>query len=114
VVGVVRRDDSGLRMIQAALGDVRADAEFGDTRAPRSLANLIDVGEKGGELLRKDSFGVFWVLAALAQVPLGEVLDQCRYVVGIPGGRHLDGSSRPRGGSWRSAHNMSNLSIHIF
>jgi len=36
-----------------------------------------------GELLLKDSFRVLRVLAALTQVPLGEILDQCRHVVGI-------------------------------
>ncbi len=32
-MGVVRRDDAGLRMIQAALGDVRTDAKLGEPRA---------------------------------------------------------------------------------
>jgi hypothetical protein len=49
-----------------------------------------------GEFLLKDSFRVFRVLAALVQVPLGEIPDQRRHVVGIPRGRHLDGSSRSR------------------
>jgi hypothetical protein len=35
-VGIVRRDDGGLRMIQAALSDVRADAELGEAGAYRS------------------------------------------------------------------------------
>ena len=35
-MGVVRRNDAGLRMIQAALGDVRADAELGEAGAYRS------------------------------------------------------------------------------
>jgi hypothetical protein len=35
-MGVVRRDDAGLRMIQAALGDIRADAELGEAGAYRS------------------------------------------------------------------------------
>ena len=35
-MGVIRRDDAGLRMIQAALGNVRADAELGEASAYRS------------------------------------------------------------------------------
>jgi len=35
-VGVIRRDDAGLRMIQAALGNVRTDAELGEASAYRS------------------------------------------------------------------------------
>jgi hypothetical protein len=36
LVGVVRRDDAGLHMIQAALGDARPDAELGEAGAYRS------------------------------------------------------------------------------
>ena len=35
-MGVIRRDDAGLRMIQAALGNVRTDAELGEASAYRS------------------------------------------------------------------------------
>ena len=35
-MGVIRRDNAGLRMIQAALGNVRADAELGEASAYRS------------------------------------------------------------------------------
>jgi hypothetical protein len=36
LMSVIRRDDAGLRMIQATLGDVRADAELGEAGAYRS------------------------------------------------------------------------------
>jgi hypothetical protein len=36
LMGVVRRDDAGLRMIQAALSDIRTDAELGEAGAYRS------------------------------------------------------------------------------
>ena len=35
-MGVIRRDNAGLRMIQAALGNVRTDAELGEASAYRS------------------------------------------------------------------------------
>ena len=35
-MGVVRRDDAGLSVIQATLGDIRADAELGEAGAYRS------------------------------------------------------------------------------
>jgi hypothetical protein len=47
-----------------------------------------------GELLLQDSFRVLRVFAALAQVPLGEIFDQCRHVVGIARDWHLDASPR--------------------
>jgi hypothetical protein len=55
-----------------------------------------------GKLLLKDSLRIFWVFTALAQVPLGEVLDQRRHVMGIAGGRYVD-RGEPGAGSVHGA-----------
>jgi len=70
-VRVIRRDDAGLRMIQAALGNVRADAELGEANAYRSpkvmqRERTYFVFSKGVEVTCDASGQQLWVRRSVA------------------------------------------------
>jgi hypothetical protein len=70
-VGVICRDDAGLRMIETALGDIRTDAELGEAGAYRSPKVILCertylVFGKGIEVTCNASGQQLWVFAASA------------------------------------------------